>query len=120
MKKTREQLMAELTPLRDEIDRIDRAEQERERKKLIGKCFKYRNSYSMPQKDSDYWPIYVKVVGADGYRCRAFTFQTDKDGKIKIEPQDYFSARDGYKPITAAEFNREWKALKARIAKLKP
>lgn len=58
-------------------------------KQLIGKCFKFKNSYSCPVKKSDYWYAYSKIVsirpddlylgGKSGNevlaRCKTITFQ---------------------------------------------
>jgi hypothetical protein len=120
--KTREQLLAEITPLRDALDRLDRAERDAENKALIGKCFRYRNSYSLPKTERDYWWTYRKVtaLGAHG-RLRYFEFQTDKNGAITIEPTGSFgTVSGGWSPIPEAQFDRAWKAMQAKVANLKP
>lgn len=53
---------------------------------LAGKCFRYRNSYSCPEKPSDYWYIYRRVVGHTDYSVTTFDVQRDSYGLIKIEP----------------------------------
>lgn len=51
-------------------------------KKLIGKCFKYRNSYG---GDSQDWWLYIYVRGVKGTDFITDQFQTCSDGRIEIE-----------------------------------
>lgn len=88
----------------------------------LGKCFRYRNCYSCPEKPSDYWPLYAKVtaVDKDGY-INALQFETDKYGdvSIKIRSHAYHMGNgDGWTEISASEYHRALKALKSKIAKL--
>lgn len=88
----------------------------------LGKHFKYRNCYSCPEKLSDYWPIYAKVlsVDKDGY-IQALQFETDKYGNINIKVRDqayHMGNGDGWTEVTKTEYTRALKALKAKIAKL--
>jgi hypothetical protein len=90
-------------------------------KALIGKCFRYRNSYSCPEKPSDYFWFYVRVLSANGYGVTCHTFQTDKNGRIEIEWSSHRSSyhgglSDGYRPITRAQFDKAWRAVKKCIA----
>lgn len=93
-------------------------------KSLVGKCFKYHNSYG---GDRPRWWLYAKVLSAKSkWDCRCFEFATDCDGKHFIEPTERVSPNfiggDGssWKPITAAEFNREFAKLRRKIAGYKP
>lgn len=58
---------------------------------LVGKSFVYRNnSYSCPEKKSDYWDVYKKVLecdygGKDNIQFIVEEFSTDKYGKIQLE-----------------------------------
>lgn len=84
---------------------------------LVGKCFKYpRNNYSCPEKKSDYWPVYSRVLRLDGHGLICHTFQADKYGDIRIEFAKYEMRLSGYVPITVAEFRRAWGRVKARIS----
>lgn len=92
-------------------------------KQLIGKCFKFKNSYSCPVKKSDYWYAYSKIVsirpddlylgGISGNevlsRCKTITFQKNIYGSISINPNNY----DTYvhcigEEISIDEFNKEF------------
>lgn len=114
--KTKEQLERAIAPLKEQLDRLRDAERRAESKKLVGRYFKYRNCYSCPEKESDYWWLYVKVTGADA----SFQFQTDRYGRVEIEPDHYFNYSGQYVEITAKEFNAAWGALLKRVAGLKP
>lgn len=76
---------------------------------LVGKCFRYRNSYSCPTKPEDYWFMYVKVIAAKDGQVSVFQFQTDKDGKFSIDPINrYCSLNENYRPITEKQFAAAW------------
>jgi hypothetical protein len=122
MAKTKEQLEAEIAPLQAALHRLKDAETLKESRALVGKCFKYRNCYSCPQKPSDYWWLYVKVVGVGDYWPTTLEFQTDKDGRIEIKTSDCAVIREGggHIEIPAKEFNAAWKKLQKRIAGMKP
>lgn len=98
------------------------AERERENRALLGKCFKYRNSYSCPEKPSDYWWLYTKVVGLEGPNIFYTEFEVAKDGRISINfnRQCYASMIHGHVEIRASEFNKAWRALQSKIAKSRP
>jgi|SRR6185312_5051127 len=87
-----------------------------EHAKLIGKCFKERNNYSCPGKRSDYWYVYYKIVGTDGYSLLCEQFQTDKNGHVRIElTKNYRMNMNCAQPISHAEYKRAWQKLRSRI-----
>jgi hypothetical protein len=69
----------------------------------VGKCFKYRNCYSCPTSDSDYWWMYCKVVGVRERDYRMLTFQIDQYGHVEIKDFQTPSLTDGYQPISKEE-----------------
>lgn len=120
MKKTKEELQADFVRARRALEKIEAAERLAENKKLIGKCFRVRNNYSVPAKPSDYWWLYTKVIGADAYNLKVFQFQIDKDGRIDINQRELYRRVSDYQPITTDAFTRAWKSVQKRVAKLKP
>ncbi len=61
-------------------------------KHLIGKCYKYLNSYSGSEK----WWLYVKIISSDKHGWfRAEKIQRDCDKKIIYEPSDLLHSFDG-------------------------
>lgn len=88
---------------------------------VVGKHFKYRNCYSCPERPSDYWWLYLRVIEAKGGRLKCFAFEIDKYGKISVETKNsLYHVRDGYRPISAKEYRRAWDALMAKLKKAAP
>ena len=89
------------------ISEIEFARDEERSAEFVGRYFKYRNSYSCPEKPSDYWYLYFKVTGYEGRRLRGFSFERDKYGKFFFDPNaETFHHLSGYQEIEAAEFVR--------------
>ena len=109
-----------MAPLQRKLNALRDKEASAKAVSLLGKHYKYRNCYSCPQTDADYWWLYVKVTGIRGTSAAAFSFQTDKDGKLEIETNEWFSGSSGYTEITAKEFNSAWRTVQKRIAGTKP
>lgn len=86
--------------------------------KRIGSCYKYRNCYSCPKIDDDYWWVYYKIVGIDpndkqlvvesfqqcvpnGIHYRKVEFETrseyphhfDNTDYLAVEPEEYEKQR---------------------------
>jgi hypothetical protein len=86
-----------------------------ENRKLIGKCFKYRNRYS---SGSSWW-LYLKVISADTSGVKVFQFETDEYGKVEIEITHARVHPDrGDIAITARQFNSAWKQTLARLDRM--
>ena len=66
-------------------------------RKYIGRHFKYRNSYSCPQKDTDYWWLYIRIIGVEDGSFVALKAQTDQYGRHTVQT-DSLPAVDG-KPM---------------------
>jgi hypothetical protein len=48
-------------------------------------------------------------------------FETDKYGQVTIKTNPYqYHMNDGYVPISHAQFDKAWRALKTKIAGIKP
>lgn len=109
-------------PDRAELWRIEAQEAEDRNRALIGKCYKYRTSYSLPKEDADYWWLYIKVTGVKGASMRIWRFDTDKYGKIQIEPDGMLAYENmqfgGYHEIPEAEFNAAWQATMEKLERL--
>lgn len=117
--RTEEEIRREMAPLQRELQRVEDARKRAEYKKLLGKCFKYRNSYGSGSPD---WWLYVRVIGGDGYWPKCFQFQLTSHGEIIIAEKEHSVSvgRDdrGYTEITRKEFDRAWAQMKRRIGKL--
>jgi hypothetical protein len=84
--------------------------------KYVGSYFKYVNSYSCPEKDSDYWWMYLYVKGFKEGNLVCFSFQKDKYGKIVINPHDYIYQIDSlYVKCDKKEFDKEFNNIKKEL-----
>lgn len=101
------QLERQRAEINERIDEIQTAKAERVSAALVGRYFKYRNNYSCPESDEDYWWLYMKVTGFDGSRLSGYSFQRDSDGKSFFDPAaTTYNHLSGYEEITAQEFIR--------------
>jgi len=86
----------EIIGLRKKITRLQEAKNEAivypQVRNLIGKCFKYRNCYSIPNKKSDYWFYYTKILSVSGTWVYAQSFQIDKYGDGSYERRKMHTA----------------------------
>ena len=57
------------------------------KKKYLNKYFVYRNNcYSCPEKESDYWNVYYKVININEYGgIEAISLQKDRYGRIESQ-----------------------------------
>lgn len=107
-----------LRKLQDAVWKEHEKKHTAEAKKLIGKCFKFRNSYSCPEGDKDKWWFYRRVIGvADGCTI-TIEHEVDKDGNLfiregKQSPQ-FFDSDSGYIPITVDEYYEAFRLAVAR------
>lgn len=98
-----------------ELEDRNRTENERPKfKALVGTCWKYRNCYSCPVEESDYWWLYKMVVGvADDGEIDYISMQIDKHGALTIRREQadwtYFSD-EKHIEINAIE----WKTMALR------
>ena len=92
-------------------------------KKIIGKCFKYHNSYG---GNYERWWLYVKVLSIDEknmtFNCVEFQRTSMDIAEIKLEKKYNFRGKnyfDGmsYAPISQSEYSRAKRALKKFIIK---
>lgn len=113
-KALKKKLTSELNTIRNQLWQIDSDEKERQNAPLVGLCFKYKNNYSIPEKPSDYWYMYSRVTSLNGDGLNVFSFQTDKDGKLTVEPDGYQVQVYG-DPCSPDEFNREFKKAISKV-----
>ena len=94
---------------------------ERELKTVVGKCFIYKNNcYSCPEKKSDYWDIFYKVVELDVEgSLRIISISKDKNGLINFkEMQEYSTSyMRSLKPLSAKIFDEKFKDFSFELNK---
>jgi hypothetical protein len=118
----KEELQNTIDTARAELFRIEQVEGIAKAKEFVGRCFKYRNCYSMPQDESDYWWKYRYVhrqVGGDLY---SLTFEKCSNNTISIIPDDsiapyHFAAEKSgnWQEISSDEFSDAWAKLLREI-----
>jgi len=97
-------------------------------KKLEGKCFKVRNSYSLPKSEDNYWWYYVKILKIkkdylyEGYgnilsHYDGMFFQEDENGEIRIDFNygNYVHSLEDENEISTEEFSKIWNNLLNKI-----
>lgn len=114
-----EVLKQQAQSIAERIDKIEESSRFQANKELEGKAFKYRNNYSCPEKPSDYWWMYLKVLKVSKDYIDTHEFQTDKYGEITINLRKrhyrhLFGAGSRIE-IKPAEFDRAWKAVLAKV-----
>ena len=127
MNKELEKLYKEEAKIKAEIYKIENEEIEKKQKpllkKMVGKCFIYhKNCYSCPNKPSDYWDTFRKILEwidpkEQGFHFIYEEFQTDKYGKVSWiidETPIYFNKEwwdknpfVGFKEITKQRYEKE-------------
>jgi len=120
--RTKEQIYAEMAPLHAELEAIETREKREAHSKILGKCYRYRNSYGA---DRGEWWMYLRVTGGDGYWPTVFTFQETADNEIIIKTKESYvgihhGEANGYYEISRKEFDRQWKRMQTKIAKMQP
>jgi hypothetical protein len=116
------ELEAQIGLLQRELRKIEDTEATERNRYLVGRCFRYRNCYSCPEKDSDYWWLYCRVLSVRGDTATVLDFQTDKDGRMEMRPSHFRSAMSlasggSYQPIPRKQFRAALRSFLARVAK---
>ena len=100
--------------LREERDKLLTEIENEEGKKLVGKCFKFRNSYGSGEK----WWLYSKIVGADSEWVNTLELQKLPFSGIEIKLNKISKSlfENGvYTSITKKEFNNVYKRFIKKI-----
>jgi hypothetical protein len=103
------QLIETMQTARAEIDKIERAERRAKSVALLGKYMKYpKNCYSCPQKPSDYWTVYRRILRMDkDGALHGVEFSKDSNGKVEVGPCTiYYPDSSGWVPCSKREFER--------------
>jgi hypothetical protein len=114
------ELEKQISVLRGELNRIKEAEADKAYSALVGKFFKAKNHYSCPEKPSDYWWIYVKVLGVSGGGLSCTSFQTDKNGEVNVRPDAFYMSvsLESYIEIPEKEYERAFCKMLSRLEAL--
>ena len=110
-------LLALASNLNEEINAINANKRRNANRKLVGKCFKVKNTYG---SDSEPWWLYVAYTKG-GLNLTQFRFEltTHDVAEIQIDRFGY-PPHDGYIPITKEEFAAAWDFMMARMRRSYP
>ncbi len=105
--------VSKLMSIRNKISDVERKELlPAFKKKYEGKYFKYKNCYSCPEKESDYWFMYIKIKKVTKLNwMEGFTFQTDRNGKVTFEVERAITESICQVEITKKEFDAAFKKM---------
>lgn len=113
--KTRQQWIEQLSEARNALNDIDDKERAERNAGLVGKCFRYRNSYG---GDRPKWWIFGRVVSLQEGYLTMFDFETTSDGTISITPSNTRLSIEGWEAIDSNTFDFHWNELFGRLAKM--
>ena len=116
-KRTRKQLELIVISARSELDDLDWKETAKINADLLGKCYKFKDCYSCPEKESDYWYVYKQYLRLEGREILALCFYVDKYDKISLSLMREHGDLSGWTEIGLQEFWDEWLNLKTKISK---
>lgn len=110
-------LEAQILALRKKLGKITDAETAQENAALLGKCYRTRNNYSVPETAADYWWLYARVVSVAG-GLKVTTFQDDKKGRLSVEQKSFYVGQSlrGYEEISEAAFMKAWAKFTDAVA----
>jgi len=110
----KDELKSVIEKARSELREIEEAESAKVNQALVGKFFKFRNSYSCPKPNEYRW-LYMAVTGlSDEGNLLTWNFSKDIYGKIEVD-QLSPSVSSGYIEIKAKEFYKAYEILMAEL-----
>lgn len=112
MSDRKDELRLIINTARAELDAIESKEALATNRALLGKCFKYRNTYGGDGSES--WWMYSVVVAVNGDGITLFNFQRDTSGRVFVEQERGFILGN-HEPISFAELKHAWDVLSCHI-----
>jgi hypothetical protein len=115
LKKLAQQYSIELSKIRDKINSIEDVPKAQA---LVGKCFKYPNSFGCNSK----WWIYIRVLSAEDTEVTTDEFEENSNGQIEFNYncERYYNTYCGnssYIPISKEEYLKAREALVKKVIK---
>jgi hypothetical protein len=114
----KEELQNTIDAARAELFQIEQVEGIAQAKEFVGKCFKYRNCFSCPSDESDYWWKYRYIHRQAGANLYSLTFEKCSNNTISIIPDDSVAPylfTDVWQEISSDEFSDAWAKLLREI-----
>lgn len=109
----KDELEATINTARRKLNKIIDTEKEAEAKKLVGKCFKVKNSYGGDTKD---WWVYLLITSTSGSGfVTTISFQNDKTGRLEVQTRFSNGFYESHIKIPRSEYNRAKKSFLGRV-----
>jgi hypothetical protein len=106
--KTVEELQQQFDEARHALEQIEKQARNEANEKLIGKCYRYRNSYG----SGDKWWLYKIVTGIGDYWPIGTSFQKTSNGTLEIREKETMPGLpESYEEISRDEYNKQWRAF---------
>ena len=102
--KREQELREEIIKLRRELDEIEQAEAEKKNCHLVGKCYRYKNSYG----GGSWWWRYRRVTTVNGNDILCFVFEK-KPNAFEVRVDDWLGALRNNQEISEDEFRQAWR-----------
>ena len=112
LEKKANKLKDELAPIQEQLREIYEKEEKEERKKLIGKCYLYRNSVGAGEE----WDLFIKIIGVTKSGLKLIKAEDTCYG-IKIETENRFGENVDGTEISNERFMEEFNLI---LKELKP
>ena len=108
--KSLKQLNKEFKSIQDQIHILERKAFIKDTKFKIGRCFKFKNSYSCPETEVDYWWVYKRVLGHHEHANAfiSFSFETDIQGNHTTNNQAW-DMLSGWIECPEEEYLEAWR-----------
>lgn len=111
----RDKIYKQAEPINKELSEIKDKRARKDWEKMVGKCFKFRNSFGSGEK----WWLYEKIVGFNEDGLITLIAQKDSHDHIEIEKRtSYGYHHSGDIKISKEEFDREFQKLLSEILAL--
>jgi hypothetical protein len=99
--------------VRKQLDEIESNKEIKENNKLVGKCFKYLNSYSSP---SEKWWLYKKIIKGDkNLKSMEFEHTALDIYEVKMNHWTHSNSLFNHIEISSEEFNLAWLEFKKSL-----
>lgn len=112
IKKEIHEYQAKVKPFHQKLSLLDeelRQLQINDMERNVGRCFKYRNSYSCPESAEDYWFVYYQIVDVTSQigKYEAISFERNIQNEFRaFIRESFFIISSRYIEISKEEFNQ--------------
>ena len=107
------EIRQQIAALQEELNPLEVKERQEKNASVVGRYFKYHNSYGSGE---DWWK-YLKIVSEGEYWPIGIAFQHTSRDSVEIETDKTVTSIGGWEEISQAEYENAWQGLMKQIAK---